>query len=334
MTYDPPAAPPSTRPSSRRARPSPWPRVPAMVATYLFAWPVFRLGALLLGWPRLLASPVVPKPIRDFGPYEASPHDVFAAVYFKSGTTWCMQIALQVAHRGRAEYEHIHDLVAWPDAQHPHLAVPLADESPRRCAPTGLRVIKTHLPAPQVPQSPSARYLCVLRDPKDVFVSSYHFVRAVAFGPMMPPVGAWLDYFLSPGFAWGSWAEHLDGWWRLREHDNVLLLMFDDLKADLPGTIRRISDLLGVELTEEEADLVQDRSSFQYMRENDDRFNPGVQLPWTSVGKTMIRRGTSGGSSALLTEAQQRRIDDHHRAELERLGSDFPYDRCFGPGAR
>jgi hypothetical protein len=43
----------------------------------------------------------------------------------------------------------------------------------------------------------------------------------------------------------------------------------------------------------------------------------------------MIRKGQSGASSELLTLEQQRRIDDYCRAELKRLGSDFPYDEMF-----
>jgi hypothetical protein len=39
----------------------------------------------------------------------------------------------------------------------------------------------------------------------------------------------------------------------------------------------------------------------------------------------MIRKGTQGGSSELLSVERQRRIDRHFMEELERLGSDFPY---------
>jgi hypothetical protein len=39
----------------------------------------------------------------------------------------------------------------------------------------------------------------------------------------------------------------------------------------------------------------------------------------------MIRKGMSGGSSELLSPAQQQRIDAHFEARLRELGSDFPY---------
>jgi sulfotransferase family protein len=93
-----------------------------------------------------------------FPAYEPTAHDVLVCSYFKSGTNWTMQIAVQVAHRGRAEFEHIHDLVPWPEMPaRGRFAVPLADERPRAACPTGLRVIKTHLAVGSVPYSSAAR---------------------------------------------------------------------------------------------------------------------------------------------------------------------------------
>jgi len=57
-------------------------------------------------------------------------------------------------------------------------------------------------------------------------------------------------------------------------------------------------------------------------------------VPWRGTG-TMVRRGAQGGSSELLSLEQQRRIDDYCRAELRRLGSDFPYEEfCDVAGDR
>ena len=108
----------------------------------------------------------------NFGDYQPTAHDVFACVYFKSGTNWLMQILVQVIHHGAAEFEHVHDIVPWPDSPDPRYAVPLSDDTAWKNSPTGLRVIKTHLDFTRVPFSPEARYVCVVRDPKDVCVSA------------------------------------------------------------------------------------------------------------------------------------------------------------------
>lgn len=98
---------------------------------------------------------------RAFAGYQPTAHDVFVCTYAKSGTNWAMQIAQQIACYGAAESAHIHDLVAWPDAQLPLSIVDLRDPRPRRQAPTGLRVIKTHLESRHVPYQPAAKYLVV-----------------------------------------------------------------------------------------------------------------------------------------------------------------------------
>jgi hypothetical protein len=51
--------------------------------------------------------------------------------------------------------------------------------------------------------------------------------------------------------------------------------------------------------------------------------------PWTNPNGKMMRNGKVGNSSELLTAAQQQQIDAHCRAELAKLGSDFPYDTLF-----
>ena len=65
-------------------------------------------------WARFVSRSMT-KFLGRFPSYAPRPEDVFICSYFKSGTNWTMQMAVQIAHRGRAEFEHIHNLVAWPD---------------------------------------------------------------------------------------------------------------------------------------------------------------------------------------------------------------------------
>ena len=121
------------------------------------------LGPLLI---RLFTSHVLSeqKKRRAFENYVPARKDVFAAVFGKSGTNWMMQIATQIAHRGEAEFGHIHELVPWPDSPMP-LPMKLTDPRPSEASPTGLRVIKTHNDAAFVPYHEDATYLTILRDP-------------------------------------------------------------------------------------------------------------------------------------------------------------------------
>lgn len=265
---------------------------------------------------------------RDFGDYQATAHDVIVCTYPKCGTNWAMQIAYQVAMRGQGEYDHIHEVIPWPDGPGGY-AIPLSDDTPRTTAPTGRRIIKTHLEWERVPYSTAARYICVIRDPKDAFVSNYHFVRDGLFGSLMPSVATWLAVFLSNDAPF-VWATHLQSYWQSRHQPNLLILTFEDMKKDLPQAVRQIVEFMDIQLTDHEFALVCEKSSFAYMKGIDHKFIPPALTPWSSPNRQMIRKGQIGGSSELLTIEQQRAIDTYCKEELERLRCDFPYDEMWG----
>jgi hypothetical protein len=273
---------------------------------------------------------------RTFADYEPTEHDVFVSTFAKSGTNWMMQIAHQIAFRGAGDYEHIHDVVCWPDMKRRgkrQISIPLSDTMVQQASPTGLRVIKTHLSAHDVPYREQAHYLAVIRDPKELFVSSYFFAAGAA-GPLMPTRDEWFELFLTDRFPFNfghTWAEHTASYWALRDKPNVLVLLFQDMKRNLPGAVRAVADTLGVQLSDDELQAVIDRSTFSYMSGIEDKFTPMPKgtLPW-GEGLKMMRQGKSGNSTELLSREQQQRIDTHFQAELVRLGSDFPYEQLFG----
>ena len=318
----------------RRKSFSPWTRYPSLALLYGVLVPIAKLAEKAGAWSRPRRGSVRRRDIYgNFGDYQPTAHDVFACVYFKSGTNWMMQTALQTIHRGGAQFEHVHDVVPWPDSPAPGYAVPLADENAWKNCPTGLRVIKTHLEFAKVPYSPAAHYIAVVRDPKDVCVSAYHFLRAEVLGPMMPTVENFVHYFLSPSFQFCPWAEYVDGYWRIRDRPNVLFMTYEEMRRDLQAPVRRIAALLGIDLTDSEIDSVVRQSSFDHMKSIEHKFETGMIVPWATPRGAMIRRGRVKGSGELLTPALQQRIDDHFRAELQRLGCDFPYDEAFSTSA-
>jgi hypothetical protein len=310
-----------------------WPRWsywPARALALGLLWPIFKCFEWYGSWPRALGRGFTRR-MFAVGRYDPAPNDVLIGSYFKSGTNWTMQTALQVAHRGRADFEHIHDYVPWyelPEKQ--AYAVKLDEDRVRAGAERGLRIIKTHLPMQVLGHSPNGYYIWVVRDPKDVFVSSYRFIQSVMMGPLMPSVDKWLDAFLSDDTMLGSWAEHVQGCWALRDEPNVLFLTFEEMKADGPRAIERMARLLGVDLTAQELAAVIERSSFDYMKSIGHKFDTmGISPPWVRPRGAMVRRGARGSASELLGPAEQARIDDYWRQALIELGSDFPYDELY-----
>ena len=187
------------------------------------------------------------------------------------------------------------------------------------------RIIKSHLDFEHLPYSPESRYLCVIRDPKDVFVSSYHFAKST-IGPGMPSVDFWFKLFVEERFPLGgSWVKNTAGYWAaVQQHPNVMLNSFKEMKRDLRGTVENVAKFLAIDVPAEVIDRVTEKSSFSYMKQIDQKFAMFQMIPWGQPN-VMIREGKQGGSGALITPAQQREIDTRFQERLRQMGSDFPY---------
>jgi len=308
----------------------PWFRFPFWVLAYAFLKPlqwVLHQTPFALPFYKFIGKLTNLRTMSgdSFGAYKPDAKDVIVCSYGKSGTNWSLQIAHQIAYSGEGDFEYVHDIIPWPDG----FSIPLEDPYPKSDSPSGMRVIKTHLPMDCVPYTEDARYVCVVRDPKDVAVSGYYFFRSVLLGPLMLPLDLWVELFLTGRNLLGSWAEHLDGYWRMRHRDNVLFLTFEEMKADLPGTVDKIAALMGVALSAEERARVIELSEFSHMRSVDHKFYPGLVTPFSSPTGKMMREGKSGAALGVLTPEQRAKIDAVCKGELEALGSDFPYEEKF-----
>jgi Sulfotransferase domain len=269
-----------------------------------------------------------------FRGYTSGEQDVFVMTYPKSGTNWMLQIAYQLIHHGNGEFDHIHSVVPWPDAvllsrTMRNYAIPLQLATAWRAAPERKRIIKTHLNWELIPYSKEARYIAVIRDPKDVFASLYFFVRENLLGRATPSVSAFYRAFLEGKIFTGSWAVNAAGYWAQRHRPNVLVVSFASMKHDLDATVRRVAEFLEIRVSDEVIREVCRKSSFDYMKSIDERFATYRGAPWR--GKTfMLRTGKQGGSSDLLTPEHRREMDAVFIDELQRLGSDLPYDEICG----
>jgi aryl sulfotransferase len=255
--------------------------------------------------------------------------DVVISTYAKSGTTWVQQIVSQLVFQGAPEPE-VAEISPWIDLRVPPREVKL----PAVEAQAHRRFLKTHLPVDALVYSPRAKYLYIARDGRDV-VWSLHNHHASANdlwyqllnetpGLVGPPIGRpdqdirryflhWLERDGDP--FWSFW-ENVRSWWEIRHLPNCLMLHFAELKADMPGQIRRIADFLGIAVPPEAWPAILDHCSFDWMKAHAEKAVPLAGAVFDGGAKAFVHKGTNGRWRDVLTEDDCRRYEAMAVAKL------------------
>jgi len=112
--------------------------------------------------------------------------------------------------------------------------------------------------------------------------------------------------------------DFLKGWWEKRNDGNVMFVHYTDLKSNFDQVIRKLTEFIGIQVHEDQLLKVKEYCSFNWMKENGDRFI-GVTLGPMVEGKkcnptlsgAMIRKGEVGAYQCedVLSEIAIKRIE-------------------------
>lgn len=193
--------------------------------------------------------------------FEHRPGDIFVCTPAKNGTTWMQSIVMKLQFPG-APPGPVFEVAPWLDARFE----PIDDVLARLDAQTYRRHMKTHTPAFGIPMWDDASYIVVGRDGRDACMSFLNHMRntqpelmgrlvmsaideGIALDGPPPPLEdehAFFAWYLEGGHQF----EHIASWWEHRDDPNVLLVHYDDLKADLDGEMRRVAAFLDIPVDE------------------------------------------------------------------------------------
>jgi len=256
------------------------------------------------------------------------PDDIIVATYAKSGTTWMQQILGQLLFNG-AEGLDVSHMSPWVDLRiMPPEAIAGLERVPHR------RFLKTHLPVDALTFSPKAKYLYVARDGRDSIWSMYnhhananqHWYDALnntpgRVGPPIerPPASVheyYRQWFARDGYPiWPFW-ENVRSWWAVRDLPNVKLVHFNELKADLAGSIRGIASFLDIPIDESKFPAIIHHCGFDYMKSHAELAAPLGGAMWEGGATTFIHKGTNGRWRDTLTADEVKAYDAKAAAEL------------------
>jgi uncharacterized protein (UPF0147 family) len=126
------------------------------------------------------------------------------------------------------------------------------------------RLFKSHAPFDRR----YGRAIYIVRDPRDVAVSFYHFRKKRDIVEADYPIEEHVEEFLEGMHVYGTWAEHVGGWLGAREHrDDFYWLRYEDMHIDASQALRNATQFLGLSVSDDTIQRAVRRSSADRMRE-------------------------------------------------------------------
>ncbi|XP_059700288.1 sulfotransferase 1B1-like isoform X3 [Haemorhous mexicanus] len=189
------------------------------------------------------------------------------------------------------------------------------------------RVVKTHLPTHILPKSfweNRCKMIYVGRNAKDVAVSYYHFDL---MNQLLLHPGTWAQYleeFMAGRVAYGSWYDHVKGYWERRKDHPILYLFYEDLKEDLRREVAKVAQFLGQKLSDAALGTITRHTSFEAMRDNP--ATNYTKIPSDLMDHSVspfMRKGTTGDWKNHFTVAQNERFDQDYAQKMS--GTDLRF---------
>lgn len=267
--------------------------------------------------------------------YQPREDDIIIATYSKCGTTWMQRIVSMLLFQSAAPLP-IWDLSPWPDMR---LFGPIEAELAKAEAQTHRRYFKTHLPLDAIPIYAGVKIVHVARDGRDAAMSLHNHlanfrpelvagVNAVSradpkFGndyaiPQDPAqfFSEWIDDGGGQGDAGAGFYVVENSYWNARANDNLLLVHYNDLKADRAGEMRRIADFLGIETPGPLWQEMVAAAGFDAMKEQGNALIPAASALWEDGPARFLNKGTNGRWQTVVSKDDLQRYDSEVKKQF------------------
>uniref|UniRef100_A0A667Y709 Sulfotransferase n=1 Tax=Myripristis murdjan TaxID=586833 RepID=A0A667Y709_9TELE len=219
-----------------------------MVFSHDSPWPAFTLtarqGKQIVSFPdklppvflfcQFMSDTFCWFPNHKIQSFQVRPDDIVIATYPEAGTTW-VSFILDLLYFGQTSPERqtsmpIHITVPFLELDIPSLLLSGTDLADK--LPTSPQLIKTHLPVQLVPKSiweQNCRVQYVFL-PLNNVVSFFHFDRMNKVEPEPGDWNSYLQRFMDRKMVFGSWYDHVTGWWEKKQtHSKIHYMFYEDL---------------------------------------------------------------------------------------------------------
>jgi Sulfotransferase domain len=239
------------------------------------------------------------------------PDDIYLVSYPKSGNTWTRFLVANLVYpQQNPDFSNINRLL--PDIEE------MSKRDLERAARP--RILKSHQYFD--PRYPKVIY--VVRDPRDVVLSEYHFDIKRRAIPDEYPVQEFVSRFVRGALNHpnGAWGENVGSWLATRRDDpRFLLVKYEGLQIQPMTEMARIAKFLAISADPERLALAIERSSADRMRVLEAKqAHLWSTTRETRKDKPFIRAAKAGGWKAELPESSIAEIESAWGALMHEIG--------------
>ncbi len=175
-----------------------------------------------------------------------------------------------------------------------------------------------------------AKFIVVVRNPKDLFVSFYHFYRMNIRLGLFP--GTWDEFFelvRASRLAYGDYFDWYRGWWLERRRNNVLFVKYEDAKKVPVAVIKEMSAYLGQMIPQDVIEKIAEATSFKNVSGNNEAkmniLDESQRVLRTDISD-FFRKGSVGDWKQYFSREQSEFVDRLYKEKLEILGLKLDFE--------
>jgi aryl sulfotransferase len=270
---------------------------------------------------------------RRWQAYRPRADDIIIATYPKCGTTWAQRIVSLLLFQS-PEPVPIMQISAWIDRR---FGPPLNAVLDQIEAQTHRRFLKSHLPFDGLPFYAGVKYIHVARDGRDACMSYHNHVTGLTAStlelfdkigeqddkvgrpyprPSADPAEFFHDWVIEENMRHPSFFHFERTWWDVRDSPNVLLVHYNDLKADLSGEMKRIAEFLGITIKPDLWPVLVAAAEFETMRKDGEVLMSHVATIFQGGSQRFFHSGSNERWRGVVRESDLALYDSKLRTDL------------------